>query len=387
MELDLLKAWGESELSPLATIVSARRARGDVVEDFITANPYDHGFRFSPSILGEILGRATYDAQRYSAEPLGRLAAREAVVRLYGGISPEQVMLTPGTSMAYFYLFRLLAKPGGEVLCPAPTYPLFNDLARISGLKVRRYHLHRTGSDDGTTRWALDPEELQFQVTPRTCAIVLVSPHNPTGTITNHDEMAAACVVAEAAGIPLIMDEVFRTYRRDEGAPVLRPSACGTGLSIVLNGISKSHYLPGMKQGWMVVEGDKDEAGPLMNALEYMSDSFLPVNEIAQTALPDLLSGDAIQEAGRLADLQRERLSWRLQNTSGWPVAVPEAGPYICVPLEHERADDDVVVSQLLTGHGALFHPGNLYDFREPYMVATAYNQAPWPEKSEKVRK
>lgn len=206
----LWREWGAAELSPLASRVQARAAQGLHVEDFITANPYDHGFRFNGELLKEILGNAGTRAARYAADALGNFYAREAIAAYHGnGVSPAQVLLTPGTSLAYFYLFRLLAQTHGEVLCPAPTYPLFDDLAKIAGLRVRRYHLDKTVDDHGVTRWIIDPGELKFQITPRTCAIVLVSPHNPTGTIINDEEMASVCRIADSAGVPIIMDEVF----------------------------------------------------------------------------------------------------------------------------------------------------------------------------------
>lgn len=378
---DLLTLWGKAEPSPLATIVAERRASAVIVDDFITANPFDHGFQFSPGLFSAIVNELAASSVRYGGEPLGRMEAREAVARVHGGVLPDKVMITPGTSMAYFYLFRLLARPGAEILCPAPTYPLFDDLARIAGVNVRRYHLRKQQSDSGVTRWAVDLDDLRFQLTPHTCAIVIISPHNPTGTIITEPEMSGICRIAEEANIPVIMDEVFRTYRRNEGIGVIRPSACSTGLSVVLNGLSKSHFLPGVKLGWLVVEGGTDsEVDQLMNALEYVSDSFLPVNDLAQAITPALLSGDAMDEAGRLQDMQRESLAWRLEHTSGWRTDVPESGPYLCIPLQGEHVEDDVVVSQLLMGYGALFHPGNLYGFEEPYMIATVYNHAEWPE-------
>jgi aspartate/methionine/tyrosine aminotransferase len=374
--LPLWREWGEAELSPLAAKVQARLASGLPVHDFITTNPYDHGFRFDEVLLGEFLQKAGNGASRYAADPLGRVTARGAVAAFHGnGVAPAQVVLTPGTSMAYFYLFRLLARPGGEVLCPAPTYPLFEDLAKIAGLNVRRYHLEKSVDVQGTIRWIVDPRELEFQITARTCAIVLVSPHNPTGTIISHNEMSSLCRVADQAGVPLILDEVFRSYIRQRHTPVTRPSELGSGLSFTLNGLSKSHYLPGLKAGWIVVEGDAPATGAILNALEYMSDSFLPVSEITQAAIPDLLGPDGLAEVARLSALQRTALETRLLQTRNYKATVPEAGPYLCMELSPERfQDENAVVYHLLEEKGALVHPGHLYRFPDPCLVATIYN-------------
>jgi len=376
---DLLRDWGEPEASWLAALVGERRAAGLPVEDYITANPYDFGFRFSPELLSKIFATATVDSARYGADPLGRLASREAVAAWYGSrVDPSQILITPGTSMAYFYLFRLLAGNHGEVLCPVPTYPLFDDLARIAGLAVRRYHLQRTVTGEGVTRWIADPRELEFQITPRTRAIVVVSPHNPTGTVTRAQEMTALCEVANRAGIPVIMDEVFRTYTRDPQQTVPRPAECGAAVSFTLNGLSKSHYLPGLKLGWLVAEGtDSDRIRRMMHALEYMSDSFLPVSELTQTALPQLLGEAGRVEAERLADLQRARLDYRIENSwFGMSADLPEAGPYLCVPVTDSMGQsEDAVVTDLLENKGCLFHPGGLYGL-PGYLVGTVYNSA-----------
>jgi len=400
----LLDQWGSQEASDLQCLVADRKSRGLPVQDFIGASPFDHGFQFDPDLLQQITGAAEVSARRYSADPLGRREAREAVASaLQHACGPDHVVLTPGTSLAYYYLFRLLAVPGGEVLCPAPTYPLFDDLARLAGLRVRRYYLEKQKDARGNTRWAPDLRDLQFQVGPRTRAIVVVSPHNPTGTVTSRDELAGICDVANAAGVPVVFDEVFRSYLSTgelaAGTAVPRPAACGAKLSFVLNGISKSHYLPGWKAGWVVVEGtDAGQTRQAIDALEYLSDTFLPVHELSQCALKALLGRLGMAEVHRLSQLQRGRLEQRLASaqSQGWTVMQPQAGPYICLDLSAQARSgagsvryggslspatplDETIVTRLLTEQGTLFHPGHLYQFspEETVLVSTIYNPSP----------
>jgi aspartate/methionine/tyrosine aminotransferase len=375
--------WSQAEPSALTEVAAARQARGFDVHDFVTANPHDHGFQFDSELLAAIITRAPGQAARYGADPLGRLDAREAVVRWHGGntaAAPEHILMTPGTSLAYFYLFRLLAE-AGEILCPSPTYPLFDDLARIAGARVRRYHLSRQVDAGGEVRWVVDPDELAFQVTPRTRAIVVVSPHNPTGTVTTVPEMRMICEIANRAGAAVILDEVFRTYLLDDAAAQTpRPADCGAGLSFTLNGISKSHYLPGWKAGWMVADGAAHaRLRDLMNALEYLSDSFLPVSELIQAALPELLGDPGANEVARLAQLQRERFADKLAEAAarGWHVDRPQAGPYLCLKLPDGVPSEDAALS-LLEATGSYFHPGDFYSL-PGYLVGTIYNRSPWP--------
>lgn len=377
----LAEQWGWPEESALAGLL-ARRQRAELpTQDFITAHPQDHGYCFNPALLQNILGAAGAQSYRYSACALGRPGARKAVAAYHGGgANPGNVLITPGTSMGYYYLFRLLARTHGEVLCPAPTYPLFSDIAQLAGLRVRHYHLRKIDGVGGTTRWVADPDEVAFQLTAHTVAIVVVSPHNPTGTIMSAEEMAEVCRLANGPKVPVIFDEVFRGFALDAGANIPRPAECGARLSVTLNGLSKSHHLPGLKAGWMVVEGEESAVRPLVNALEYISDTFLPVNELVQAALPELLAGGALAEADRLSALQRAAVMGRLAASGAPRPDKPESGPYLCIPLP-QGANPAAVAAALLAQHGAYFHPGDLYGFAadDPCLVATAYNQAPWP--------
>jgi len=375
-----LSDWCAPEPSALARAIEERHAAGLPVEDCITAPPQDHGFEFSPRLYTEAMAAAVADTARYQAAPLGLASARRAVAAFRGGgATAEQVWLTPGTSFAYFALFRLLARPHGEVLCPSPTYPLFDDLARLAGLSERRYHLHRQAGVSDQVHWSLDPEEIAFQITPRTCAIVLVSPHNPTGSIASQGELQHLAEAALRAGVPVIHDEVFRTYTANEGAQVPRmPDVCPhEGLWLTLNGLSKSHYLPGLKAGWMVAEGDGARVSRFMAAVEYLADTFLPMPEYTQAALARLLQPEAIAEAERLAALQRHALQTRLAQlkAGGWAADAPESGPYICCPLP-AGADPEDAALNLLQRHGVLLHPGSLYGLPEPALVGTVFNPA-----------
>lgn len=376
----LLSEWAAPEPSALARAVAGRRAAGLTVEDCITAPPQEFGFEFSPRLYADAMAAAVAETIRYKAAPLGLASARRAVAAFHGGAATaEQVWLTPGTSFAYFALFRLLARPQGEVLCPSPTYPLFDDLARLAGLSVRRYHLHRQAGGGVQVHWSLDLEEIAFQITPRTCAIVLVSPHNPTGSIASRGELQHLAEAALRAGVPVIYDEVFRTYTAEARTPVPRLADVypDEGLWLTLNGLSKSHYLPGLKAGWMVAEGDGGRVNRFMAAVEYLADTFLPMPEYTQAALARLLQPEAMAEAERLAALHRHALQTRLaqHQAGGWAADAPEAGPYICCPLPAD-ADPEAAALHLLQRHGVLLHPGSLYGLPEPALVGTIFNPA-----------
>lgn len=373
----LVHLWGEAEPSALARAREDRLQLGEPVFDFVTANPQEHGFEFPITWLRDVFARAVERARFYRPDPRGQLAARRAVARYHGGVSSDRVVLTPGTSLAYWYCFRLLARPHGDILCPAPSYPLFEDLAQLAGLSVRYYHLQPRS--DG--HWSLDPEELAFQLTPHTCAIVMVSPNNPTGSVASASELVAVAELAQRRGLAIIFDEVFREFLHTV-SEVPRPAAYAPPLTMTLNGVSKMLSLPGVKAAWVVVEGsDEQLVQKFLSALEYASDTFLPVNEYVQAALPELLDQPCFGHVARFAQLYRQRMHNLVQTwqACGVAVPVPEGGIYLPVPLPAADTADEPLALRLLQTHGIYCHPGSWYRLPGAHLVTTCVAAPPWP--------
>src|SRR5204863_5731246 len=128
-------------------------------------------------------------------------AAREAVAAYYGNIDPDRIILTASTSEAYAWLFKLLCDPGDEVLVPEPSYPLLGYLTGLEAVRAIAYPLRWDGE------WHLDAAGLRF--TPRTRAVLVVSPGNPTGAYLKREEKDALVRACAAHGCALICDEVF----------------------------------------------------------------------------------------------------------------------------------------------------------------------------------
>src|SRR5262249_13802485 len=131
------------------------------------------------------------------------------------------------------------------------------------------------------------------QITERTRAIILISPHNPTGMVADEEQLRGLAEIASRHALPIISDEVFNEFLFGlDSFP--RVAATSTALVFTLNGFSKMFALPGMKIGWMTISGDETLVKKSIAALELISDTFLPVNEIAQFAIPEIFerSGD-----------------------------------------------------------------------------------------------
>ncbi|MCX7717866.1 MAG: pyridoxal phosphate-dependent aminotransferase [Candidatus Sumerlaeaceae bacterium] len=370
----LMDEWNEGVPSQLARAVAECRARGTPICDLITANPQEEGLEFPPDLLRQLMQKAVAASRFYRPDPQGLLSAREAVAG-YHGCKPEQVLLTPGTSFAYWCAFRLLARPGEEILCPHPTYPLFDDLARLAHVTVRRYHMHHDG-----LRWAIDPGEVEFQVTARTRIIVVVSPHNPTGSVATAGELLALAEIARRHGLVIVFDEVFREFTHG-AVGVLRPAAVGAPLALVLNGFSKMFSLPGLKAGWLVAEGEQQRCEQFLRAAESLSDPFLAVSEATQAVIP-LVFAKGAEVPGRFRQEYTCRMgalvgTWR---DCGVAVSMPEAGVYLPVKVASAGAQaDESALARVVRETGILAHPGEYYGLPEGHLVMTCVKRPPWP--------
>src|SRR6185312_8917136 len=279
-------AWDLSE-TDLARAVKERRAAGLRLLDLTASNPTRCGFRYDESAILAALARP--EALVYDPDPRGMRSAREAVCRYYAAhgaaVAPESIFLTPSTSEAYSYLFRLLCDPGDEVLIAQPSYPLFDFLAQLDGVRLTPFPLFY---DHG---WHLDAGALRGAITPRTRAVAVVHPNNPTGHFTKAAERRELETVCAEHGLALIVDEVFLDYGLGEKA---EPSfACGPhpALTFVLSGLSKIAALPQMKAAWIAAFGPETPLREATARLEVIADTFLSMNAPVQCALPEWLQG------------------------------------------------------------------------------------------------
>jgi alanine-synthesizing transaminase len=350
-------AWPRSE-NLLSVQLARLRAAGAPLVDLTTSNPTTADLPYDgPSILA---AWASPEALGYAPEALGLASARAAVAAYYARrglvVSPERVLLTASTSEAYTHLLRLLCDAGDHVLVPTPSYPLFDFLLDLADVARTPYRLAWDGA------WYLDRDSVRRALTPRTRAILVVSPNNPTGTVLGADDRAWLCALAAERGLALISDEVFADYAASHraaswiGEPVLTFS---------LNGLSKVAGLPQLKLGWVVLGGPPAQVDEARARLELVADTFLSVSTPVMVALPTLLAGaDAWQRhlVRRLADNRRALV----ELTRGTALAVrPSDGGWSAI-VDGPRLDSDEATSlRLLTEAHVVVHPGYLFDLEQ----------------------
>lgn len=349
----------------LAVALAERRRLGRTELDLTVSNPTAAGIPCDgAAILGAL---ATPRALVYEPDALGLPGARATVARLWESrglhVSPSRVVLTASTSEAYSFLFKLLCDPGDAVLVPQPSYPLFEHLARYDAVDVVPYPLEYDGA------WHVDARAVASLRTPRTRAVVTVSPNNPTGSYLKRDELAALA----ALGLPMISDEVFGAYPLSEDARRARSALEAEGaLVFALDGLSKLAALPQLKLAWITVGGPAALAEEALGGLTMLCDTFLSPSTPVQHALPSLLaSGEASRRAILArAVANRDALFSLARGTAVTPLDV-EGGWYGVLRLPAVLTEEAWVLG-LLEHRDVLVQPGWFYDFRsEPFVVVS----------------
>jgi aspartate/methionine/tyrosine aminotransferase len=301
----------------------------------------------------------------YQPQPKGLPLARQAVANYYrdshaiSGLNPETIVLTTSTSEAYSFVFRLLCNPGDEVLVPAPSYPLFDFLADLHDVKLVPYAL--TYAKD----WLIDFQSLAEAVSPRTRAILLVHPNNPTGSFVAPSELERLNLLCREKHLALLADEVFLDYSCD-AIPRRSFVANQEVLTFTLSGLSKISALPQMKAAWVVTTGPKDDVTAALDRLEIISDTFLSMNAPTQHALPALLEQRKIIQPFLVARIQENlrQLRGQLAAQASCELLHSEGGWCAVLQVPATQCDEDLAVD-LLQKQGVLVHPGHFYDFPE----------------------
>jgi hypothetical protein len=357
-----------SDLAPnaIARAVAARRAARLGLLDLTESNPTRVGLTYSPDLLAPLADAAglTYDPQ-----PMGLGVAREAVARDYARrgclIDAHRVALTSSTSEAYALLFKLFCDPGDQVLVPRPSYPLFDHLTRLEAVEAASYALDYHGA------WRIDLDSVQRALTPRTRALLVVSPNNPTGSFLHREDLAGLVEVCRGHGLALIGDEVFVDYPLDPAPDAASVLDQDQVITCALGGLSKSCGLPQAKLGWVVWAGPAADVSATIASYEIIADSYLSVSTPVQVAAPAILA----RAAPVRAEMQR-RIARNLQALrdacARWPsttVLRTEGGWSAVVQVPAVRPEEDLVVT-LVTEDGVLVHPGFFFDFpREAFLV------------------
>ncbi|HUE54268.1 MAG TPA: pyridoxal phosphate-dependent aminotransferase, partial [Candidatus Udaeobacter sp.] len=338
----------------LSQALAEHRAAGKPLLDLTISNPTECGFEYdSEAILNALRNPAVL---KYEPNPKGLECARRAVAEYYAekgaAVALEDIILTTSTSEAYSFVFRLLCDPRDEILIPEPSYPLFDFLANILDVNLLRYPLIY---DHG---WQIDFYALEQAITPRTRAIIVVHPNNPTGHFTKPGEMAKLNAICSARHLAIIADEVFLDFSLDG----TRPASFGANpgaLTFTLSGLSKISGLPQMKAAWLVASGPQTERAEALARLEVTADTYLSMNGPVQLAIPVLLKQRHGFQKQLLERVRRNlsELDRRLATQTVCNRLTVEGGWYAVLRVPATQSSEDQAID-LLKSQGISVHPG-----------------------------
>jgi alanine-synthesizing transaminase len=343
------------------------RSSGEAFIDLTISNPTRCEFRYNSDAILEAFRNP--NCLTYEPEPKGLLAAREEVARYYKEdhgvtVDPQSLLLTTSTSEAYSYVFRLLCNPHDEILVPRPSYPLFDFLGDLQDVSLLPYCLEYAHG------WFVDFHSLIRALTPRTRAILLVHPNNPTGSYVHEEELRRLNELCRERHLALIVDEVFLDYPLT-AKPRKSFAANQDSLTFTLSGLSKIAALPQMKVAWVAVNGPESSKQPALERLEIIADTYLSLNAPTQWAFPTLFQQRKMLQP---QILERTGQNWSclkslLARQSSCELLDAEGGWYAILRVSEDRADEDLAIELLQKAH-VLAHPGHFYDFStDGYLV------------------
>lgn len=367
--------------NPLSVLLAEKRTAGADVLDLTESNPTRAGLEYPQREILEAL--ADPAALRYDPAPRGMLPAREAVSKYYRDrgrdVPASRILLTASTSEAYAYLFKLLAGPGDEVAVPRPSYPLFEFLAAMESVTVKQYPLRYDGA------WHVDFAALERSISPRTRAIVVVNPNNPTGSFVQSDSAQRLEEIALRHGIAILCDEVFLDYGFAED-PNRASGFPGAAPVFAMSGLSKIAGLPQMKLGWIAASGPGQEES--LEKLEWIADTYLSVATPVQLALPKLLDlSGSVRNQIRARTASNLRLLRELVSGAPANVLQVEGGWSAILQAPRTRSEEEWALT-LLRDQNVLVQPGFFYDFEsEAFLVVSLLTpEAVFTEGARRIR-
>lgn len=334
------------------------RALADRVagKDVIVLSVGDPDFATPPAITDAAIDALRQGHTHYT--PAGGIAPLvSAIAELESGrlgreVKPEQVVVCAGAQNALYCAMRCLVDRGDEVILLSPPYTMFEGVVGAAGGEMRLVALQRAQG------FQVDIEALQGALTPRTRAILLNSPHNPSGAIASREVLNTIAELCVARGIWLISDEVYADLCFEE--EFRSPSLLG-GMeerTVIVRSLSKSHAMTGWRIGWMVApEAVCHGARVLLNHALYGGPAFVQHGALAA------LTEDVPQvaEMKRLYRERRDLLVHALSAVNGLECMAPDAGIFCIVGIERLGMPASRFVERLYAAEGVSVLPGEAF--------------------------
>lgn len=343
---------------------------GNKVLKLNIGNPAPFGFEAPDEILVDVL-RNLPSSQGY-CDSKGLYSARKAIVQHYQArnireMTVEDVYIGNGVSELIVQAMQALLNNGDEMLVPAPDYPLWTAAVSLSGGNAVHYMC------DEQQDWMPDIDDIRKKVTPRTRGIVIINPNNPTGAVYSKELLLEIVELARQHNLIIFADEIYDKILYDGAVHHSIAALAPDLLTVTFNGLSKTYRVAGFRQGWMVLNGPKQQAKSYIEGLEMLASMRLCANVPMQHAIQTALGGyqsisEFIQPGGRLYE-QRER-AWQLINQiPGVSCVKPQGALYMFPKIDIKRFnihDDQKMILDLLLQEKVLLVQGTAFNWPEP---------------------
>jgi alanine-synthesizing transaminase len=335
-------------------VAEARKveATGRTVQYLNIGDPIPFGFTTPPALVDAVM-RAERDGYNGYVPSPGITEAREAVAAEWSRqgfpADVDRVLITAGTSEGIELALTAMVDPGDAVLVPMPTYPLYTAVLAKIGAEASYYR------KDPSNGWQPDLDHIESLITPRTRALVVIDPNNPTGAVYSDATRRALIELAERHGLVLLADEVYGDLAYD--GPVKPMGSLAPDAPVVsFSSLSKAYLAPGWRAGWMVV-GRTPRLDDLLAAIKKLADGRLCSNGPSQYAIRPALLGDrSHQEAFRAALRARADVTVRALNAIPGVTCVTPSGAFYAMPRVALRPGDtdERYILELLRATGVL---------------------------------
>ena len=302
----------------------------------------------------------------------GIFGARKAVMhetqkQNIAGVTLDDIYLGNGASELITMATNALLDNGDELLLPMPDYPLWTAATSLSGGKPVHYVC------DEANNWMPNLDDIRKKITPRTKAIVVINPNNPTGVLYSDQLLKDIVQIARDNGLVILADEVYDKVLYDGVKHTAIASLSTDVLTLTFNSLSKSYRSCGYRAGWLVVSGDKRSATDYIEGLNMLSNMKLCSNVPGQWAIQTALGGyqsinDIVGEGGRLRR-QRDLAYELITAIPGVTCVKPQAALYMFPRLDpkvYPIADDRQFFLELLRETRVMLVQGTGFNWPEP---------------------
>jgi alanine-synthesizing transaminase len=356
--------------------------RGYEIISLNIGNPGLFGFR-TPETMRLAMIENLGQAEPYCHQK-GIFPAREAVVmqqqeRGIDGVSAEEVFIGNGVSELIDLSLRALLNRGDEVLVPSPDYPLWSAAVTLNGGVVRYYDC---AADRG---FAPSASEIEAMIGPKTKAIVVINPNNPSGAVYDRSTLSELALIAEKHGIVVLADEIYDRMVYDDAEFVPLATLVKNTTCLTYSGLSKIYRACGYRVGWCVFSGDIDRAEHFIHGMELLAALRLCSNVPGQWSVQTALGGfqsihKLVQPGGRLYR-SRQAVIDRVSESPYLSMNPPMGAMYAFIRLDERFAgqlDDRAFAQKLLEEQHVLVAPGS--SFNTPYSDHFRITTLPNPE-------